>query len=340
MDAPLSVESLALVVPLAQGEAERRRLRKEGLLREDLRIARAEDVLYLPVKEEVAWGFPVEMREFKAREVRPATYRDLLELPPDLREQLPRAYDVVGTVVILKLPQALLPHEGSIGQALLRVHPHVRSVAVDEGVVGQERRQRLRVVAGRKSTRTVHREYGLDLALDPAEVHFSPRVATERRRVARQVRPGEVVVDAFSGVGPFALHVARAGAEEVHAVEANRRALAFLEENVRRNRLENVIVHSGDVVEVLPGLPTADRLILDFPQGPLPFVPVAVEALRDGGVLHYYEILERDTLENRVEDLRGAVPDDRGLEILHIREVRGYSPTQGHYALDLRIGGA
>ncbi len=195
------------------------------------------------------------------------------------------------------------------------------------------------MVAGRGTTRTVHREYGLLLALDPAEVHFSPRMATERRRVAAQVRPGEVVVDAFSGVGPFALHVARAGAREVHAVEANPQALAFLEENLRRNLVENVVLHPGDVAQVLPGLPLADRLILDFPQGPLPFVPPAAGALRDGGVLHYYEILERAVLDDRVEDLQAAIPDVRDLEVLQVREVRGYSPTQGHYALDLQIGG-
>lgn len=333
------MRSLALLVPKAEGERVRRRLRREGLLREDLRIAPEGDVLCLPVTEEVAWGYRLEEREFQKKEVRPASYRDLVTLPEELGGLLPRAYDVVGDVVILKLPEALEAHGEAIGEALLRVHRHARTVAVDEGVAGRRRSQRLRVVAGRRSTRTVHREYGLLLAVDPAEVHFSPRMATERRRVAGQVRRGEVVVDAFCGVGPFALHVARAGAEAVHAVDDNPRAMAFLEENLRRNRVENVTPHRGDVTEVLPQLATADRLILDFPQDPLPLVPLAAETLRDGGVLHYYEILERAALDARVEALRAAVPERRGLEVLHVREVRGYAPTQGHYALDLRIGG-
>ncbi len=93
----------------------------------------------------------------------------------------------------------------------------------------------------------------------------------------------------------------------------------------------------GDVAEILPTLERVDRIILDFPQNPLPYLEAAALALREGGVLHYYEILEMVQLEDRLEEIQGALPAQLAMELLNKRVVRGYSATQSHYAFDLRI---
>lgn len=331
------VRTLAVVVPRKEGEEVRRALKSLGALRQDLAIREEGDLLLLPVAEAVDVGYPLRETDLEPREGRPRTYREVVEVPDPLRPLLPRSFDVVGDVLLLKLPEELEPHREAVGEALLTTHPGVRTVALDRGVRGPFRERRTEVVAGAADTRTVHREYGLEIAVDPAAVHFSPRVAAERRRVAQQVAPGEVVADAFCGVGPFALHVARAGAGTVYAVDANPVALAFLRENVRRNRADAVVPIEGDADNVLPTLEGVDRVILDFPQEPLPHLAPALEPVREGGVLHYYEILERTVLEARLEEIQTASPG-RALEVLDVREVRGYSPTQAHYGVDLRVG--
>ncbi len=307
------------------------------LLRRDLRIVARNGALLIPVREEVSMGFPTVIHDFEEVPQRPRGYRDIVKVPEELLDHLPRSYDIIGDVVILKIPEELAGFEAALGRALLGAHKGVRTVAVDEGIVGQQRRRSIRVIAGTRNTRTVHREYGLVLAVDPAEVYFSPRMAEERHRVALQVTPGEVIVDAFCGVGPFALHVALRGAKAVYAVDANPRAVEFLRENIRMNRVENVFPLQRDVTEVLPELGPADRVILDFPQKPLPYLPLAAAALKDGGVLHYYEILEKALVNGRVADLEKVLPQSASLEVLDIREVRGYSPSQSHCAFDLRI---
>lgn len=331
------MKSPALVVPKEQGEEARKDLIRMGLLRRDLRIETGDDTLLLPVREEVSMGFPIAIHDFREAPRRPRGYRDLVKVPEEFQDLLPRSYDIIGDVIILKIAEELAGFDTAIGTALLGAHKGVRTVAVDEGIVGQQRRRSMRVIAGRGSTRTVHREYGLAIAVDPAEVYFSPRMAGERRRVALQVPRGEVVVDAFCGVGPFALHVALRGAKVVYAVDTNPRAVEFLRENIRMNRVEDVVPLQRDVNEALPELGPADRIILDFPQKPLPYFPLAASALKDGGILHYYEILEKALLDGRVADLERVLPHDLSLEVLEIREVRGYSPSQGHYAFDLRI---
>ncbi len=307
------------------------------LLRRDLRIRKVGGKLLLPVKEEVSMGYPVEVHDFWEVASRPRTYRELLQLPDDVQSLLPRAYDVVGDVVIIRLPDELVEYEGAIGDALLAAVRGARLVAVDQGVAGTMRQRNLRVIAGRGGTGTVHREYGLTIAVDPSKVHFSPRMASERRRVSSHVAHGETIVDAFCGVGPFALHMAGRGARLVYAVDSNVEAIEMLRENVRMNGLDNVVAVQGDAMEVLPTLEPADRLVLDYPWEPLPAFPAAVSVLKDGGVLHYYEILEMVDVGQRVENLQGLLPPRCSLELLGKRVVRGYSPTQAHYAFDLRL---
>ncbi len=92
--------------------------------------------------------------------------------------------------------------------------------------------------------------------------------------------------------------------------------------------------------DVVSQLEPADRFILDYPWDPLPYVPLSLGALKDGGVLHYYEILERTAQDDRIGTLQASVAPGRSLEVERIREVRGYSPTQAHFAFDLKIGPA
>ncbi len=92
--------------------------------------------------------------------------------------------------------------------------------------------------------------------------------------------------------------------------------------------------------DVVSRFEPADRFILDYPWDPLPYLPLSLGTLKDGGVLHYYEILERKARDHRIETLQASAAPSRSLEVEGIREVRGYSPTQAHFAFDLRIGPA
>ncbi len=331
------MRSLCLEVPASKGEEVRRRVQEMGVLQKGLRIERAGDSLYIPVTALVA-GYPALEREFTDGFALVPSYRDLVKVPPDLEPLLPKAFDEVGDIVLLRLPEALQGFEREIGEAILRWSPKVRTVAVDEGVQGDLRIRKVRVIAGERKTRTEHVEFGLRYLVDVERAYFSPRLGSERARVAQQVRPGEAVVDMFAGVGPYAILIARTrepGA--VHAIDANPAAIELLRENVRRNRAE-VVVHEGHGQDVLPRLAPVDRVIMDLPQSAREFLPAVARQVRDGGVVHFYTIAERGFVEDAAQGAmelarRGA----RKAEILASRVVRGYSPGKVHVALDLQI---
>lgn len=334
----------ALRVPLAEGERVRRALLDEGALRLDLKVRREAGELLLPLMDsEPRLGFPVAVAEFEAVEDAPRHYAERLkDLPEAARALLPSSFDVIGHVLIVKMPEALREHERAIAQALLDTTPRVRTVADDEGVTGELRVRALRILAGERETSTEHAENGVRIRVDPATCYFSPRLATERHRVARQVRPGERVVDLMAGVAPFALVIARhARPARVDAIDLNEAAIAFARENARLNKVEDTVFpERADArawAAAHPGV--ADRVITNLPHSAHAFLEEALLVLKEEGTWHYHCIQDEGGLGRHLAELASRASEaGRGLRVMGTRVVRAYSPRERHYAVDFQVG--
>lgn len=334
----------ALRVPLAEGERVRRALLDEGAMRLDLKVRKEGGELLLPLLEnEPRYGFPLAQAEFEDVEEAPRHYAErLAHLPDAARALLPSAFDVIGHVLLVKIPDELREHEREIAQALLETTPRVRTVAHDEGVTGELRVRALRILAGEASTATEHVEHGVRIRVDPATCYFSPRLATERRRVAGLVKPGERVVDLMAGVAPFALVIARhAKPARVDAIDLNEAAVAFARENVRVNKLEGVVApEQADARAWAASHPgVADRVITNLPHSAHAFAEEAMRVLKpEGGVWHYHCIQAEDGLGRHLAELASRAADaGRSLRAIGRRVVRAYSPRERHYAVDLAV---
>ncbi len=179
-------------------------------------------------------------------------------------------HELVGGIAILPEP------DPEAARLLIASRPSIRTVVAPEGhVEGPYRTRRFSVLAGEPTTVTEVREHGLVFRVDLAEVYFSARLSTERQRLAGLVEPGERVLDMFAGAGPFALTLART-ARFVAASDINPAAVAAMIENCRRNRIDNVLPVLADAAR-LPALFTRpfDRVIMNLPLSPLPFLPAA-----------------------------------------------------------------
>jgi len=331
---------LAVKVPKREAERVRRKLLELGVLAKGYSIKREGNFVIFPVTEPVG-GFELVEAEFERLEKRLHSYREVVDVPEEVKPLLPSSFDIIGDVAIIELPEELKPYGRAIGEAILKVHRHIKAVfAKGSRVEGEYRVRELIHLAGKNRPETIHRENGIRLKLDVAKVYFSPRLATERMRIFKKTQPGEVVFDMFAGVGPYSILLARK-AKLVFAVDLNPWAVKYLDENTRLNRANNIVPILGDVRKVA-GKIKADRVVMNLPKFADRFLREAMMSVKPGGVVHYYGFSPEEDLYSEHEAKIKAVARELGLEvgILDRRKVRPYAPRQFNIAIDFRVLGA
>jgi tRNA (guanine37-N1)-methyltransferase len=327
------------VVPKKKAEPVRRRLIEKSILRRDLQIRSDAKNVYLPISQRIDLGYPVETADFKEVEEQVTDYRVLVDVPEELRPLLPSSYDTLGSIALVKMADEVAPYAPQIGKAIIATQKSIKTVCMDSGIVDEFRTRNVKIVAGDKTTETVHREYGMTFRMDVAKVFFSPRLATEREIVARQVEAGEVVIDMFAGIGPFSVLIAKTRSPKVvYAIDLNPEAFRFMKENIGFNKAVAVTPILGDAREEIAKLEKADRIIMNLPHDASGFVADALRALKPGGTIHYYEIMEDASLQPRFDEIADiARREGRVMKELARRKVKSYSPTMTFYGLDLQF---
>jgi tRNA (guanine37-N1)-methyltransferase len=333
------MESICIVVPKKKAEPVRQRLLQKGYLRRDLQIRSDPKNVYLPVSQRVDLGYPIETADFKEVEEQLRDYRVLVDLPDELRPLLPSSYDTLGSIAVVKLAKELSEYAKQIGEAIIATQKSIRTVCVDSGVKEEFRTRSVKVVAGDKTTSTVHKEYGLVFKIDISKAFFSPRLSTEREIVAKQVSPGEVVIDMFAGIGPFSIMIAKSRSPKVvYAVDINPDAVDYMKENVALNKVNVVVPILGDARKEILSLEKADRIIMNLPHDAKEYISDAIRALKPGGVVHYYEIMEESEVPKTLERLAdSARREGRIMKELSRRKVKSYSPTLIFYGFDIQF---
>ncbi len=321
-------------VPRHDAERARRQLASAGALADDRRIAEEDGWVYLPLRpDRVPSTVPGEVVERHLEPVGrspPRDYRELLEeWSAEERSRLPRSYDVVGEIVLVRLPPALAPRGREIGEALRRFVPRARLVGADYGVHGAERRREVERLAGSGPWRTRHRENGIEFDVDVERAYFSPRLAREHARVAAEVRGGERIYDLCCGVGPFALTIARASpASAITAVDSNPDAIALLRATRARYPWARAVEPVGAPVErFFEGAAAADRAILNLPREGIKYIGRVAELVISGGAFHYYEVVGREKVDARATELRDRLGPPGRWTLREHHLVHPYSPA-------------
>ena len=202
-----------------------------------------------------------------------------------------RGFDVIGDIAILEIPRELEKKQNIIAKTFITLLPYIKVVAKKKGGhVGVYRKQPLQILAGEKRKTTVHREHGLSMALNVETCYFSPRLSTERLRIAQQVKQGERVLVLFSGVAPYPLVIAKhSPAAKIIAIEANPSAHKYAVENVKRNNLAHkIVVIKGDAKKAIPKL-NYDRIVMPWPQRADEFLDSTLKHAKKGAFIHFYD---------------------------------------------------
>ncbi|MFA9417851.1 class I SAM-dependent methyltransferase family protein [Natrinema sp. HArc-T2] len=315
------------------GEATRTTLADADLIDDDYEISVEDGWLYIPITDSDAVQAVLEDGEIVTRTV---DERDSQTTPADLLSFEP-SYERLGEAALIDEDDPERARE--IADAILESDLPVETVLNKASKVKGETRVRDWVLLAGEDTEVVHREYGCEFLLDLAEVYFSPRLATERHRVAKQVTAGEHAFDMFAGVGPFVVPFANRGAECV-GVDINADAIEYLRENARRNGVEDrVMAINDDVRDVATEYEDwADRIVMNLPHSADEFLEAAVTLAGDDCVLHYYDIQhEDDPFGPGERAIRAAAEPEYDVTVETRHTVRSYAPHELNVCLDVRL---
>lgn len=326
-------------VPLRQLNDTRIKLMENDLMNMEYRIKADTKFGYIPINEDVNDYEIVDMELEPMKKV-PHNFAELLEeeLTPDEIENLRTSFDTIGDVVILEIPENLQDKKQIIGDAALKFTKR-RSIYMKKSAVkGTTRVRDLEFLSGVDDSVTIHKEHSARLKLDVREVYFSPRLATERKRVMQSVENGEKILDMFCGIGPFPIVIARNKNVDITAVDINESAIKYLDENIKLNKLKgNIKTYCGDVRQVSAGFNMKfDRIIMNLPGLAYTFLDVAIDLIEDGGIINYYEF--SDSYEQGIKRLNDAASAvGKEVEIINCRKVKSTSPGEWHVAIDGKI---
>ena len=326
-------------VPLKQLNDTRIKLMEKGIMNMEYRIKAEKEYGYIPINENID-DYEIVDKDLEPMKKVPHNFSELLkdELTDEEIENLRTSFDTIGDIVILEIPEDLQDKKQLIGDAALKFTKRKAIYMKKSAIKGTTRVRDLEFLSGTDDSVTIHKEHGARLKLDVREVYFSPRLATERKRVMESVKDGEKILDMFCGIGPYPIVIAKNKDVDITAVDINESAIKYLNENIKLNKLKgNIRTYCGDVREVSAGFKTKfDRIIMNLPGLAYTFLDVSVNLIEDGGTINYYEF--SDSYEQGIKRLESACKQvGKEVEIINTRKVKSTSPGEWHVAIDGKI---
>ena len=256
-------------------------------------------------------------------------------LQPEEISKLISAFDIIGSIIIIKIPDSLNSKKQIIADTILMNIKSAKSVfAQTSAVQGDYRIRRLEHLAGDSSVITEYKEHGCRFKVDVTKTYFSPRLSTERMRISNMITDNEIITNMFAGVGTYSILIAKNNKScKVYSIDSNPVANELALINAKLNKVQGQFVPiCGDAREViirqLKG--TSTRVLMPLPEKAKEFVDFAVLALKEsGGMVHYFAHVKASSkklaLDNAALDVKYAFIN-HDYKIVSTRVVREVGP--------------
>ncbi|MBM2819353.1 MAG: trm5b [Nitrosarchaeum sp.] len=258
-------------------------------------------------------------------------------------EELISSFDQIGDIIIVRIPDSLLSKKKLIGETLLKAVKISRSVFYQASPVeGDFRTRDLEILAGEDKTETEYKEFGCKFTVDVKNAFFSPRLSTERERIANLVQDGETIVNMFAGVGMFSVMIAKKKKCIVYSIDINPVAVKLCEKNITSNKLIGSIISiNGDASQIIQEQleNISDRTLMLLPERSDEFLKSAIQATKNGGVIHYYSHIHADKKSEA-----GKLSEEHYMQITPVKSeilgskiVRAVGPRYYQTVVDVKI---
>jgi len=266
----------------------------------------------------------------------------LQQLPRDLIKYIPKKWEKIGDILVIKLDKRLNKYKETIGKHYAEAL-NCKTVLNDTtGISGVFREPNVEHIYGSKETETIHIENRIKYKLDPQRVMFSSGNMDERIRISKISNKKEIIVDLFAGIGYFTLPIAVfSKPKKIFSCEINPISYKFLCENVVLNNVTSIVEPLiGDNIETAPRN-IADRVILGFINDTYRYLPFALECLKEKtGVIHYHDVFPEELIPNKPLKIINKIAENNNIEanVLKYRSIKSYAPGINHVVFDIKFG--
>ncbi len=264
-------------------------------------------------------------------------------LSPSESEELFSSFDQVGEIIVLRIPDSLKSKKKIIGETLLDQVKTTRSVFYQSSPVeGEFRTRNLEILAGEDNTETEYKESGCRFLVDVEKAFFSPRLSTERERIANLTHDGEIIINMFGGIGMFSILAAKISKCTVYNIDINPNASLLCEKNIELNKLKGKVISlNGDSVKIIQDKlqNLADRVLMLLPERSDEFLETAILATKNNGIIHYYSHIHADKKQDAAKFSEEHYLNNSKVEskILNSRIVRPVGPRFYQTVVDVQI---
>lgn len=258
-------------------------------------------------------------------------------------EELFSAFDQVGDIIVIRIPDSLLSKKKMIGETLLDKVSTAKSVFYQSSdISGDFRTRSLELLAGQNKTETEYKEFGCRFFVDVEKAFFSPRLSTERQRIASTVKDDEVVINMFGGVGMFSILAAKSKKCTVYNIDINPIASQLCEKNISINKLAGKVISlNGDAAQIVNDQlkEKGDRTLMLLPERSDEFLESAILATKNGGIIHYYSHIHADKKQDapKLSEEHYLKVTNVKSEILGSKIVRAVGPRYYQTVVDVKI---
>ncbi|TFG00488.1 MAG: class I SAM-dependent methyltransferase family protein [Promethearchaeota archaeon] len=272
---------------------------------------------------------------------------------------IPKSYDILGDIAIIEYDKSgsydkeeINSFKEKIAKAITITNKRVKTVYEKSSQIkGKHRLRELTLLYGENKSEIIYKENKCIFKLDVKRTFFTPRLIFERRRIASSnIKPNEIIVDLFAGVGPISIQIAKKYNVIIYSFDINPDAFNYIMENIKLNKMKGkVIPYNLDIKSLLDpsnklGMSLkgkADRIIMNLPEKSLEYTDIVCFLMKKtGGILHNYQFCEKPKqIEKALKNLKSKLNKLNWFveKELNAKIVKSYSPKSDLIAIDLLI---
>jgi tRNA (guanine37-N1)-methyltransferase len=242
-------------------------------------------------------------------------------------------YDIIGNIAVIH------KKDKNLVKKILK-NKNVYAVYHRGKIHGRLRIPKLRWLAGKKIYETTHKESGCKFRFDLRKCFFSPRLGTDRLEIANKVRKNEEILVMFSGIAPYPIIISKhSKAKKIYCVELGKDSVRYANDNIKMNKIDNIVVLYGDVRKVVPTLHKKfDRIVMSRPQLKETFLKEAFIVSKKGTLIHYYDFEIKKKIHEIIDLVeKEAKKAKKKIKILDFKPIREIAPYKYNVRLDFKV---